>query len=206
MSEEKNDSDPVALSQNQKEAVQRTKMEKARHHDSVLESVRRNVREGMETAQRNISEGKVTASRNLKEGMETARRNIIEGYHTAELNIRNGADTALRNIAEGAETARRNIGGADFHDGSRQGYNEATRKEEEGQESHHGSASLETQFTDTKTALAPPPSLPPASQPIEAPQDHTHNEIADESLEVKISRLERQIDERGLIGRSDYIS
>jgi len=214
MSEEKKESTPSS-SQNQNDSGAQRHSEKPQYRDSVLETVRRNIKEGMETAQRNIQQGKVTAqrniqqgkvtaSRNIKEGMQTARRNVVHGYHTAEENIRNGTDTALRNIAEGAETARRNIAGT-YRRTRSQEFNE-TVPEEGSQESQHGAVSSEIQSVDTKTPLAPPPSLPPVSHTINASQDNTHNEIEEESLQAKISRLERRIDERGLVNRPNYIS
>ena len=139
--------------------------------DSITESVRRNLSNGLDDARRNLMEGAECARKNIKSGYETARRNIKEGMDTARMNIASGLETARRNVNESLIAAQ-----DDIYPKSRITIPTPA-------------TSTTVERRDEKTILEMPESL--SSVTMERPTDYMTSEAT--------SRLEERIRRRGLL-------
>jgi hypothetical protein len=157
---------------------QKQKLERTRTSgDSILNTVQRNLQSGLNLAHGSIQSGLKDAHRNFKDGLDSAREGLKSGVGDARRNVAEGIETARVNIDFGLESMREgiNFGITQVH-GAVSGTSSG---------SQIAPVTRDVEYIDEKVALQE-----------EDERDHT--------LVVMVARLERQIEERGLLAQRRF--
>jgi hypothetical protein len=154
--------------------------------ESILESVSRNIQEGLQTGRLGLESGYRDTVRNLGEGYESARASIKSGLEDARINLVSGLESARQGINYGITRTQEGLAVPD--------------KEE--RPVHPIVNTRPAAFTDDKAQLQGGGVVPPECNPDAPPYEDVQREDEGDSLEEMTRRLERAVQARGLLSRN----
>ena len=157
-------------------------------NESVLQSIRRNIQEGLQTGRSGIESGYRDAVRNLNEGYESASASVKSGLNDARINIVSGLESARQGINYGITKTQESL---------------ATDSEHRGSERHALPPVVITrpaEFMDEKAQLQEGGVT--SSRAVPPPYEEAQREQEVDSLDEMTRRLERGVQARGLLARN----